>query len=107
MEENGILGGRLEAMALLGNHMQQDWSVNFAHHLQVFFHHANIVAVNWSKIFEPKLFKHHAAMQTGFDAFFDLEQHALRRVAQNGNLVQHTDDFVFNARVNAVGAKFI
>ena len=59
------------------------------------------------KYLKTELFEHHAAVEAGLNAFFDLEQHSLSRVAQQGDLVEHVDDFAFDAAVDRIGTELV
>ena len=69
VEVTGIFGRRLEAVPLLGDHVQQDGSVQILDHLQVLAQQADVVPVDRPEVAEAQVLEQHAAVQPGLDPF--------------------------------------
>ena len=82
VEEHRVLGGRLEAVALFGDDVQQDRALGRFDHPQVLAQQADVVAVDRAEVAEAEVLEQHAAVQAGLGGFLELRQEPLDRIAQ-------------------------
>ena len=99
VERGGVLGGGLEAVPLLGHHVQQHRPLELPHHVQVLLQLADVVAVDRPDVAEAEVLEEHAAQQAGLDGVLDLREEPLDRVADHRHAVEHLLDLGLQAGV--------
>ena len=78
MERDRVLGGRLEAVPLLGHHVQQHRALDLPDHVQILLQLADVVAVDRADVAEAQFLEEHAAEQARLDRVLHLVQRTAR-----------------------------
>ena len=92
MELDRVLHGRLEAVPLVGQDVQQDRPLDRLDPLEVAAQRLQVVAVDRPEVDEPQLLEEHAMVERGLDRVLELLKPALGVLADQRDVRQERFD---------------